>query len=259
MSPISITIKETMTSTQDVAEAVVEPQVDHSEHEIKKSDKDENLANMRDIIRASKDLIARQNQELEEMRAAKQASQMKHIPQEQEEDYFNGLDEEDALEVKKAKEIFPKAVNNAVKKALEAKDRKDREAQQKQLDIIQAAKKRYDDFDEVMAQENVDSIITKVPAVHQVVSQSSDPIEAAYQLIKNSAAYERKKQSKVPNNMVEKAKLEENQRKPKSPNALPQSQNVVASIDATAGNFGRLTKQQQKELWTDHNKRLGRR
>jgi hypothetical protein len=256
MTPISIKEKETMTSTQDVTEAVVEPQVDHSEQQ-DHSSKDYNFRAMREVVKAKDDLIARQNQELEDMRAARQASQSKtnHEP---EEDYFSGLDEEDALEVKKAKEIFPKEVDRAVKKALEANERKIKNAQAKQIEIIKAAQARYTDFDEVMAQENVDSIINKVPAVHQVVSQSSDPIEAAYHLIKNSAAYDRKKQSKA-SNMVEKAKLEDNQKKPKSPNALSQSQSVSSNVNSEAGTFGRLNKQQQKELWTEHNKKLGRR
>jgi len=244
-----------MQDTLDVPEALVDPQVDHSAQEIKKS-KDENMASMREILQASKDLIARQSQELEEIRAQK-ASQ-KIVQQEPDEDYFTGLDEEDALEVKKAKEIFPKAVNKAVKKALEENERKIKEAQQRQMETIANAKKQYDDFDEVMAQENIDSIITKVPAVHRVIQSSPDPIEAAYHLIKNSAAYDRKKQSKV-SNMIEKAKLEENQKKPKSPNSLPQSQSVTSSLDAAAGTFTRLTKQQQKELWTEHNRKLGRR
>jgi hypothetical protein len=239
----------------DVIEAVVEPQADHSAQEVRKA-KDENMASMRDIIKASKDLIERQNQQIEEMRQAQAAS--RSPPPEPEEDFFNGLDEEDALEVKKAREIFPKAVDKAVKKALDDKERKQRELQQKQYDLINSAKQRYDDFDEVMAQDNVDTIITKVPAMHHVVSSAQDPIEAAYHLIKNSAAYDRKKTSKVAN-MVEKAKLEDNLKKPKSPNSIAQNQSSASTVNSEAGTFQRLTKQQQKELWTEHNKKLGRR
>jgi hypothetical protein len=249
-----------MTSTQDVIEDIVAPQVEHSEQQ-DSSSKDYNFRAMREVVKAKDELLARQRQELEELRAARQ-SPVRQEQEDPEDDFgLNDLDEEDALEVKKAKELFkkvPKTVEKAIERALNKQTRAQEEVKERMNASIRAAKERYADFDEVMAQDNVETIINKVPAVHQVVSLSPDPIEAAYHLIKNSAAFERKKSAKV-SNMVEKAKLEDNLKKPKSPNSLPQSQSVVSGVDAAAGTFSRLTKQQQKELWSDHNKRLGKR
>jgi hypothetical protein len=246
-----------MTSTQDVTtEAVVEPQVDGQEQQV--DSRDENIRNMREIIKANHQLIARQNQQLEEINARFNSMQQQTPQPEPEEDYFQGMDDEDALEVKQVKKVLPKEVERAVKKALDADKKQKSLAEQKAFEAINASKEKYDDFDEVMAKDNIDSIITNVPAVYRLVQNSPDPIEAAYHLIKNSAAYERKKTSKA-QNMVEKAKLQENQSKPKSPNSVAPTQSTVANVNVEAGTFSRLTKSQQKELWTEHNRKLGRR
>lgn len=250
-----------MQDQNDVIEEVVEPQVEHSEQEVKKKDKDENIANMREVIRQSKEQLARQNQQIEELRmqqqSLSQSIQAKSLPEE--EDPWNGLEDDDGLEVKKAKEIFSKSLEKAIPKAVK-KALEDHEKKQKSDPVYleNEARKRHSDLDEVLAQENIDAIINKVPAVHQAILSSPDPIEAAYQFISNSAAFERKKQSRS-SDMVEKAKLQENLKKPKSPNQLSQNQAVSSTPATTAGGFSRLTKQQQKEQWTEHNRRLGRR
>ena len=248
-----------MTSTEGIIEDVANPQVDHSPQK-DLSDKDYNFRALREVVKEKNDLIARQNQELEELRLARQAA--KQVHQEPDDEYgLNDLDEEDALEIKKAKEIFrkvPKTVEREVEKILAKQNKAQQDIQNRMNESIQSAKGRYDDFDEVMAQDNVETIINKVPAVHHIVSNSPDPIEAAYHLIKSSSAYDKKTKSKA-TNMVEKAKLEENQKKPKSPNAMPSNQSSASSINTEAGTFSRLSKQQQKELWTEHNRKLGRR
>jgi hypothetical protein len=252
---VDTTRKINMTSTLDVTnEAVVEPQADGQQQQV--DSKDENIRNMREIIKANSSMIARQNQQLDEMNARFLASQQKQ--QDPEEDYFHGLDDDDALGIKEAKAIVPRAVDKAVKKALAERDRAQEQTKNKFNEAVDSAKRQYSDFDEVMAKDNVDSIITNSPAVYRVISSSPDPIDAAYQYIKNSAVYDRKKSSKG-QNMVEKAKLQENQNKPKSPNGVAPTSNVAANINAETGNFTRLTKDQQKELWTEHNKKLGRR
>lgn len=244
-----------MTSTQDVIEAVVDPQVDGQEQII--DSKDENIRNMRQLIKDNQLIIARQNQQLEEMNQRFSAV-AQPIHQQTEEDYFAGLDEEDAFEVKQAKQIVPKEVDKAVRKVLAERDKAQDAIKNRAQKAYETAKKAYDDFDEVMAKDNVDSIITNVPAVYRVVSTSEDPIDAAYHLIKNSAAYDKKKNSRT-SNMVEKAKLQENLKKPKTPDGVSPTSNISANVNAEAGTFSRLSKAQQKELWTDHNKRLGRR
>ncbi len=250
--------KENMTSTQDVTtEAVVDPQVD-GQQQSQVDSKDENIRNMRDLIKANQQLIARQSQQIEDMNARFNNLQQTAPHHEPEEDYFSGLDEDDALEVKKAKEVFPKVISKEIKKAFQAEKNAQEAIQKKALEKVANAKSQYNDFDEVMAKDNVDSIITNVPAVLRMIQSSPDPIEAAYLHIKNSAAYDKKKNSRTAN-MVEKAKLQENQTKPKSPNGISQSQSTVANVNAEAGTFSRLSKAQQKELWTEHNRKLGRR
>lgn len=245
-----------MTSTLDVTtEAIVEPQGDGQEQKV--DSKDENIRHMRQLIKDNQQLIARQNQQLEDMNNRFSAAQQQNH-QQVEEDYFAGLEDDDAMGVKEAKAIFPKEVNKAVKKALEERDRAQDAIKAKAMKAVTDAQKKYDDFDEVMAKDNVDSIITNMPAVYRVISTSEDPIDAAYHYIKNSASYDRKKNSRT-TNMVEKAKLQENLKKPKTIDGVAPTSNVSANVNAEAGTFSRLTKAQQKEMWTDHNKRIGRR
>jgi len=255
MEPIS---RETMT-TQDVnnSQTVVDAEKNHSEQSDKSFSQAENWKRANEALREAREREARQSQQIESLtKTVEQLIQSKQAP-EVEDDPWLGLDDDEAFEVRKAKEVVSKAIPKAVKKALEEHTKKLQEDERKvrtSPDYLEKqARSKYEDFDQVMTNENIDDIIKKVPSVHKAILQGEDPIDAAYQFIISSSAYERKKQVKQ-TNMVEKAKFAENQTKPKSPNQTAVNQNATA-----ANNFGRLTKDQQKELWIDHNKKLGRR
>src|ERR1700690_3540696 len=94
-----------MTSTEGIIEDVANPQVDHSEQK-EISDKDYNFRALRDVVKEKNDLIARQSRELEELKAKNVPRQVEEEP---EDDFgLNELEEDDALEIKKAKEAFKK-------------------------------------------------------------------------------------------------------------------------------------------------------
>jgi hypothetical protein len=108
------------------------------------------------------------------------------------------------------------------------------------------ARKKFSDFDSVMTPEHIDTIIKSNPLVHQAVMASGAPLEAAYQLISQSALYQSKQtKSNTSARLVaeERQKLAENLGKPRSSNSVPRSQ----AISAVHG-FGRLSAAQAKEI-----------
>lgn len=253
MEPIS---EETMTIL-DVKDSQSVNANNHSEQSDKAFTQAENWKRANEALKDAREREARQNQQIDSLtKTVEQLIQSKQQPQ-VEDDPWHGLDDDEAFEVRKAKEVVSKAIPKAVKKALEEHTKQQEEEARKVKSspdyLEKQARSKYEDFDSVMTNENIDDIIKKVPSVHKAILNGEDPIDAAYQFIINSSAYERKKATKN-TNMVEKTKFADNQTKPKSPNQTAVNQNVTA-----ANNFGRLTKEQQKELWIDHNKKLGRR
>lgn len=227
---------------EDVKEEAVDPQ-EHNEPAVDPQEK--NWRQVRQSLAEAKEREARHQREIEELRNLVQAVK----PQEKEIDPWEGLENDDVLEVAKAKEIIARQTQAEVKRAL------DQALKQRDSDPVvleQKTKAKYKDFDQVMTAENVDDIIKTNPLVHDAILKSANPIEAAYQFISGSAKYHNR--TLETKGMIEKAKLKDNQSKPKSPNSLASSHAV-----ASPGQFSRLTKEQQKELWTDHNRRLGRR
>ncbi|MHB1059860.1 MAG: hypothetical protein ACYC0F_18460 [Rhodanobacter sp.] len=207
-------------------------------------DKDESIRNMREIIKMSRETNERLAQELNQLRQS-------NIPKEDEDDPWKDLDDNEALEVSQAKKIFQKQAQKLAKKAAEEAVSK---IQSNPNYLEDRARGRYKDFDDVMSQENIQQIINSDPVLHRTIMKSEDPIEAAYKIISRSADYDKRKAEKNNKYMADKAKLQEIQSKPKNPN------NVIVPSDATSAvGFGRLSKNQQKELWTEHNRKLGRR
>lgn len=232
-----------MEETANVIEEVVEPQLENSEQE---DPQEKNWRNLRQSLAEQKELSARQHQTIEELKTALSAIAQ---PKVQEEDPWEGLEDEEALEVRKAKEIFTKSTSKIVKKAVEEALHQHAKSPQA---LEQKARSSHSDFDSVMTAENIETILKKNPLVHRAILSSDDPFEGAYQYIVNSAAFANK-QNASQKHVAEKAKFQENQKKPKSANEV---NNVQAK---SASGFAKLSKQQQAELWADHCKRLGRR
>lgn len=238
-----------MAEPQDEIEEVINPPENQpsEQEDVSPNPQAEHFRQMRDALKESREQTARHQSEIEQLKHAFAQSSNAKAP---EDNPWAGLEPTELIEVAKAQEIFAKVADKAAEK-------KYRELRQKENSdpayLEERAKNKHDDFDSVMTAEHIDAIIKANPLVHQGLMRSDDPIEAAYQFIKNSSHFV-SKQKKTSNFMTEKAKVKDNQTKPKSPNELSQTQGMV-----TTSNFPRLTKEQKKELWTDHNKRLGRR
>lgn len=238
-----------MTDQVDVAEEVITPQPESSgQAGSEQSFQDRNWAQVREVMKEFKQESARKDQTIEELRQTIQKfMEPKPAP---EEDPWAGLGDDDLLEVSKAKQAVAKEAERAARRAMEERTRKERSDP---AYLEREARSRHSDFDSVVTPEHIEAIIKSDPLVHQSIMRADDPIEAAYRFISKSAEYHRRQSaSKV--DMVEKAKLKENQTKPKSPNELSRSQGVTSAVG-----FGRLSKQQQRELWTEHQRKLGRR
>lgn len=234
----------------DVSQDVVAPVVEQPESHLPTEDQQEkNWGALRQVVAESKEETARVKRQLEEMQRLMDAQRNPTVPPKAEVDHWEGLEDNDLIEVKKAKDLFPKMVQKETERALAEYHRKQM-SDPKYLE--QKARQRHADFDQVVSQENIDSIIKKTPSIHSAIMKSDDPIEAAYEYITNSAAYATKKTTQA-QNMVEKAKVAENLKKPKSPNAVTPSSSV-----STASGFGKLSKEQQKQLWIEHNRKLGK-
>lgn len=113
--------------------------------------------------------------------------------------------------------------------------------------LEEQARKKYSDFESVMTPENIDTIIKSNPLVYNAVMNSGKPLDAAYELIKGSAAY----QSKLPKAtstmdrlaQEERQKLAENANKPKSPHQAARSQTI-----SNVMGFRRLSPSQAAEV-----------
>lgn len=228
---------------------IIQPQIADSQQAETEDPQEKNWRGLREALRESKESARRSEQTIEELKQAlQQAIQPRAV--EENDDPWEGLQEDDVLEVAKAKKVVSREAERVAKKAVAEALKK----QQSSPEALEAsARSKYKNFDDVMSQENIETIIKTNPLVHQTVMRSANPIEAAYHFIANSAAFERKAQSKV-NTMVDKAKIQENLQKPKNPNQIAANQDATSTVG-----FARLSKQQQKELWVEHNKKLGRR
>lgn len=231
-----------MTAVDAVGE-VIEPQAEEGLGS-KESYQDRNWAEARNVIKEATERNRRLEQEVESLRRAFEA---KSAPPE--EDPWKGLEEDDVLEVKHAKAVVGKIAEKHAEKAVKAA------LEQQRRDpayLEQQAKARHADYDQVLTPEHIEWL-TKNPFMHQAVLKADDPIEAAYQVISESAYYQQKKAVKG-QHLVEKAKLKENQAKVKEPQTVAQDQAL-----GSPNHFGRLSKEEKRQLWVDHNKRLGKR
>lgn len=236
-----------MPDIEDVTGEVVAPTIEQPDvkQEPVEDSQEKNWKAVRQTIAEQKEAIARQNHQIEEM---KRSMEPKVVPI-VEEDMWDGLDDNDLIEVSKAKHLFPKMVAQETKKALEAARRE----QMSSPDYLeQKCRGKHADFDEVVNQEHIDEFIKTKPSIHAAILKADDPIEAAYEYITSTAAYVNKK-TNTSQHLLEKAKMEQNAKKPKSANSA-----IPTSSVTSAGGFSRLTKDQQKQLWIEHQRKLGR-
>ena len=196
----------------------------------------QNWTETRRLLAEQKAAIERLAREKEEMQAMMQQA-FQRPPRQEEED-----EEMDVYSPDFGRKLERK-LEKAVEKTYEKIEQK-RKSDPTYLE--EQARKKYSDFDQVMTTEHIDTIIKSNPLVHKSVMASGQPLEAAYEFIKASAAYHNKQGAKnVTQRLVseEKARFEQNQTKPKSPNSVGRSQ----AISAVSG-FGRLTREQAAEI-----------
>ena len=120
--------------------------------------------------------------------------------------------------------------------------------------IEEQARKKYSDFDSVVTSDNIDTIIKSNPLVHEAIMSSKRPLEAAYEFIKNSAAYVQKSSASSTMQRLaqdDRKKLAEKQSAPKSPLSVPRS----TAMSGISG-FGKMTKEQMEEINRDTNRIL---
>jgi hypothetical protein len=216
---------------QEVAEPVDAP--------VQPTQEEQQAQNWREVnklLHEQKAAIERLAREKEEMAALMQQAFQKPPQQEEEDEEIDVYSPDFGRKLERKLE---KAVEKTYEK-IEQKRKNDPAYLEEQ------ARKRYTDFDQVMTPEHIDTIIKSNALVHKSVMASGSPLEAAYEFIKASAAYQGKQSSKnVTQRLVseEKARFDENQAKPKSSHSVGRSQ----AISAVSG-FGRLTKEQAAEI-----------
>jgi len=221
-------MEETIGATEQELAAPVEAQVQEDPQA-------QNWREVNKLLKDQKAAIERLAREKEELAYTLQKAFQK--PQEEEEDE----------PIDPYSENFGSQLEKKVSRAIEKTY--DKIEQKKKSDpayLEEQARKKYSDFDRVMTSDNIDQIIKSNPLVHQSVMASGDPLAAAYAIITASAAFQNQQQKSNATQRIvaeERAKLADNQSKPKSPNAIPRSQ----TISGLSG-FGRLTKEQAAEI-----------
>lgn len=150
---------------------------------------------------------------------------------------------------------FGRKLDRVVERAIEKTHAK---LEQKRMSdpayLEEQARKRYPDFDSVVTSENIDVIIKSNPLMHKAISSSGAPLDAAYEFIKSSAAFQSKQgASSITQKLVseERQKLAANNSKPKSAASIPRS----TAMSAVSG-FGRLSKEQAAEINRETNRIL---
>lgn len=195
----------------------------------------DNWRETRDLLKEQKAAIGRLERENAEQRAM--LAQAFYKPPVEEED-----DEIDVYS-----EDFGKKLQRKVERSVERAYENIEKRRKSDPDYLEAqARKQFSDFDEVMTQEHIDSIIKSDPLMHKTIMSSPEPLVAAYKYIKRSADYAAKQQPLLSTDRrVEenKAALTKNLAAPKSPNSAPRSQ-AISSVHG----FGRLTAEQAKEI-----------
>lgn len=145
-------------------------------------------------------------------------------------------------------EDFDKKLERKLEKTIERTYEKIEQKKKSDPAYLEAqAKAKYNDFDAVMTPDNIDTIIKSNPLVYNAVMQSGQPLEAAYALIKGSAAYQSKQQKPMTTMDrlagEERQKMAENASKPKAPQQLARSQTI-----SNVMGFARLTPSQAAEV-----------
>ena len=151
-------------------------------------------------------------------------------------DYFEGLDDDDGLPVRKAKEL-KKEIRQAKEEARQVVQNYIQ--QQTVLQDEQRMRSKYEDFDYVIDNFAI-PMIKNDPALAHKIQMSKNPAEAAYKLAKISDEYE---ESTVKQQTSPKAeKIMKNAQRPVSSNA------VSSSLKTQADDFSKYSPQQIWEM-----------
>lgn len=168
--------------------------------------------------------LKRKNEEL-----AKTMQEKASPPQQEELDELDQLQDDDLITVgqvnklaeKRARKILEEEFAKREKEALPGK-----------------VKSQYDDYDQVVTNENIEKLVQERPAWENTIKNDSNPFETAYYLIKQAKFYKSQTENKQ-----NKERIEANSQKPVSSNTL--------------GNGGPLTKanafatQSKADLWAE--------
>lgn len=180
------------------------------------NDKETNFARMREKLeKESQEKLELQRKIDELMRVKEEAS--KPTPQVEEEE----LSPDELLTVaqadKRAEKIAAKIVENML-------------AQKEKAKLPERTRSKFNDFDEIMTQENIKKLEKEEPGLAEACSKSSNPWEATYKILKKFYPVE-KVAPAVNENEI---RLQENLAKPKSSNTATNSLKRNADLWATA-------------------------
>lgn len=199
-------------------------------------------------LQRERDEAIRYAQEVEQqiMRAMQQQS----IPQDDEQDYdYNNLNDDDLLSAKDLKKVM---ASEHKKRAKLEQNMRQSQQQSYQAAVSAQLKSSYNDFDQVMTQDNIAQLQQMRPGLARSLATNPDFAEMAretYHVIKDLGIY----RSVEPASAVPKKQMQANGAKPRSANSIsPQSGETPLNKANMFANG--LTAEVKAALWADMQK-----
>lgn len=200
-------------AVEEAVEAVVEPEAENSVQEEakveppKEDSQEKNWRETRATLKEQQREIRGLKERLEQREAPREA------PRKEEDDYseISRLSKDDLLTVSQAEKLAGFQARKMIDEALRKKD-----ASQ----VEERLRLKYTDFDEVLSEDNVEYLIKNEPTLVKSIQNNPDPFvqaEAAYRLAKKFCPGDTMEAK------INEKKIEENQKKPLSSNAVKKS------------------------------------
>lgn len=173
----------------------------------------------------------RKNQELETTLDNAQTPKIQEY-----EDEFSQLQKDDLITVAQSDE---RGVKQARQVYLEEKEKEKALALQIEKDAMPAkVRKQYDDYEQVVTNENIDKLVRERPAWETTIKNDFNPHEAAYYLIKQAKFFKENKENK------------QNQERIESNNQKPVSSNTIAA-KGPLSQANAFATQSKADLWAE--------
>jgi len=112
-------------------------------------------------------------------------------------------------------------------------------AKREREELPAKVKKQYEDYDQVVTNENIEKLVQERPAWENTIKNDANPFEAAYCLIKQSSFYK----GKIENKQTEE-RIADNSQKPVSSNTIGAQKGPLSQANAFAT-------QSKADLWAE--------